>query len=186
MIVLLANLANLAKPEMWSQNRKCKKTTPKTGNFQLCHIKSHKFSNLRWSLLSPQYFFDRKYRNNNKNPLCGYSAVRIFSTFSKEREHFEQTWHKWSNPQKYWEDNTVIVLTQNMLAFGSRSAPCSQNNLLLFPNLANLATKMWSQNQKCKKTTPKKQEISSFDSWCEDQSARKFALHCLFMHEIAI
>ena len=91
-------------------------------------------------LLSPQYFFDRKYRNNNKNPLCGYSAVRNFSTFSKEREHFEQTWHKWSNPQKYWEDNTVIVLTRSALAFGSRSAPRSHNNLLNFGMSDNLST----------------------------------------------
>ena len=46
-------------------------------------------------MLSPQYFFSRKYRNNNKNPLCGYCAARIFSKNSKQREYFEQTWHNW-------------------------------------------------------------------------------------------
>ena len=38
------------------------------------------------------------------------------------RVQVEQTWHKWSNSQKYWEDNTVIVLTRSALDFGSRSA----------------------------------------------------------------
>ena len=51
------------------------------------------------------------------------SIQTFFAYISRlPRVQVEQTWHKWSNSQKYLEGNTVIVLTRSALDFGSRSA----------------------------------------------------------------